>query len=739
MEEREIHLRDYLQVVHKRRYFVYTVFIIVFSLVFIGTISSTPVYMASTKVLIEKEHPYNMPMISYYPVLYDPEFYDTQYQLIKSLPVGKKVVKMLSLDRRYESFFQEDERKISIFKGTLFWFKKLFARIFGETDDQDSSTDRFPGEEAALERDSSRADSLARMISGGISVSPIKDSRVVMMSYMSTNPELATMIVNSVAKAYIDQLLEMRLSSSQYTLEWMTRKAEEERDKIENSEKALQEYMRVNNILTLENRVAIIPEKLNQLSVQLTQAQSKKRELEEVYKRVKKISGKLEDAETIPAIAADPTLKSLREQILKADQNRIELSKKYGKKHPAMVRAISDLQVLKQKRELEIGRIIESIRNEYELAKSNEDNLKKFLSETKNEAINVNEKFIQYGILKREAETNRQLYDVLLKKMKEQSMAEQIAMVKVWIVEESQTPRYPIKPNKKMNLLIGLIAGLFGGVGLAFFVEYLDQSIKSAEDTEKRLGVPVLGMVSLQKDKEKGIENVVINEPRSSFSEEYRSIRTSVLLSSAEAPPKRILVTSMGPSEGKTVTASNLALTVAQSEYRVVLVDGDLRRPCIHRLFNVNNSKGLSTYLAGASNIDIIQRGPLPKMDIIPSGPIPPNPSELLGSKLMDQLITMLNVKYNIIIVDSPPLLSVVDGLILSRVIDNTIVITRGGDTTYDIARKGIKSLRDINSHILGIVINAVDVKKSGYYYRYYHRYYKQYYGDSEENPEQGS
>jgi capsular exopolysaccharide synthesis family protein len=575
---------------------------------------------------------------------------------------------------------------------------------------------------------------LTNLISGDISVSPIKDSKIVNISYMSESPEFAALIANSVAKAYISEILDMKMSHTRYALEWMTKKAEEEKTKLEKSERALQQYMRENDIVTLQDRIAITPERLSEFNSQLIQAQTKRKELESLYRKVAK--GKIEDAETIPAIATDPTVASLRSEILKAEQNIEELSKKFGKKHPTMIRAREDLKTLKEKREQQINRVIISIKNEYELAKSKEDSLRSALSSTKSEALSLNEKFIQYGVLLREVETSRQLYDALIKRMKEQSVTEEIQTVNVWVVEKAGIPGKPVRPKKSLNILLGIIVGLFGGIGLTFFFDYLDNTIKSPDDVESRLGLAVLGMVPLLQAKEGNIDELLLQNPQATFSEHYKNLRTALLLSSASKPPQNILVTSMGPEEGKTVTSVNLALTIAESDYSVLLIDGDLRKPRVHSIFGLNNAKGLSSYLAGTSTSINIIKGPKENLSIIPAGPLPPNPSELLGSYKLYELIRVLKERYNIIIWDSPPLMTVTDSLILSKVLDGTVIVTKAGKTTYDIVRRGLKAIRgrrssDPESRVLGVVINAIDVKKSDYYY--YKQYYHSYYSSTEE------
>jgi polysaccharide biosynthesis transport protein len=689
IEEREIHLRDYLRTLYKRKFTVLTFFVIVFVIVLIGALSATPIYEAATKVLIEKVELYSMSMMNPYYTPYDPEFYDTQLQLIKSTAVAQKVVKKLNLESAYEMYFPE-------------------------------SKSMFP-------KDKPKADMLAEIIRNSIMVAPVKNTKIVNISYMSPNPDFAVLVANSVAEAYIEEMLEMRMSFSRYSIAWMTEKAEEEKRKLENSEKSLQDYMRSHDILNLQDRIALTPEKLTEFNTQMIKAETRRKELEALYNQIMRTG--IKGAETIPAITSDPTFLSIRNQIMSAEQNIDDLSKKYGKKHPSMMKAEEELKILLQKKNQEINRIIASIKNEYELARANESSLRGAVSNTRTEAINLNEKYVQYGVLAREAETNKQLYDALMKGVKEQSVTGELQNVRIWVIEKAKKPGAPVKPKKLMNVLLGLVVGLFGGVGLAFFFEYLDNTIKSPEEIESKLGVPVLGIVPVMESAEENIEEIIMKEPQNVIAESYKTLRTAIMLSSANRPPKNILITSMGPEEGKTVTSVNLSLTIARSGYSVLLIDGDLRKPRVHTIFGLNNLSGLSTFLAGATNdIETVFKQPATNLTVIPSGPPPPNPSELLGSGRMNELMRILNDKFDVIIWDSPPLMTVTDSLILSKILDGTIIVTRAGKTTYEVVRRGIRTMKgrragDMESHVLGIVINALDIKKSDYYYNYYNYY----------------
>jgi capsular exopolysaccharide synthesis family protein len=321
--------------------------------------------------------------------------------------------------------------------------------------------------------------------------------------------------------------------------------------------------------------------------------------------------------------------------------------------------------------------------------------------------------------MKREVDTNRQLFSALLAKIKEQKITEKIQMINVWIIDVAETPKFPAKPRKMRNITLGFIFGLFGGIGFAFFIEYLDNTIKSPEDVEESLKIPVLGVIPSLKDKRKNIEDVVATEPSSVLTENYRAVRTAVMLSSAGEPPKCLMITSMASGEGKTATATNLAVAIAKAGRSVLLVDGDMRRPKLHKIFEMDNSSGLSTYLTGASNGKILKQSSIENLSVMTAGPIPPTPSELLNSSRMKQLVKNLSSRFDHIIFDSAPVMSVTDSQILSKISDGTIIVARSGQTTHEIVKKGLKKLQDIDANVLGMVINAVDTKRVGYEYYY--------------------
>ncbi len=719
MEEREIHLRDYLRIVNKRRNTVFTFFFITFIVVVIATFTTTPRYLASSKVMVEKNTSSALDgMSSYTP--YDPEFLETQYQIIKSAAVAKKVVESFDVEKMYDTFFSKTDEKPPFYSVPAAWLKGVYASFKKMIGIEKLTPAAENSESMAVPP--TKAEVMEMFIQGGINVAPIQNSRVIEISFMSDNPLLAMKIANSIARAYIEELLDMRMETSSYSISWMTKKAETQRTKLEESERALTKYQKDNEIITIEDRMTVIPERLSELSRQLTKSQTDRKEFDAVYHQIQNISQ--DRLETIPAIAENQSIDTIKKQINASEQKISELSKKYGRKHPTMITANDELKGLRAKKKIAIQKAVQTIRNQYELAISNEKNLKALLNETKFDATNLNEKYIQLKILKREVETNRYLYDSLVKKMKEKGITEENQTVNVWVIDRAVLPKTPATPKKKRNILLAVILGLFGGVGLAFFFEYLDNTVKSPEDIEERFDVPVIGTIGIFKGKDETLVQNIFKKSQSPFSESFKSLRTAVFLSSADTPPRTLLVTSMSPGEGKSSISAALAATIAETGKKTLLIDADMRRPVQHKNLALENTSGLSSFLAGVCSKDLICKGLMENLDVITSGPVPPNPSELLSSERAKKLIQKLSGIYDMIIIDSPPLISVTDSLILGRSVEGVAIVTHAGSTTYEMLTKGLKLLTENAVPVTGMVINRFDARKSGYYYGYGDYYY---------------
>lgn len=713
-------LKAYLKILRKRLNIVFPVAGAIVLVTLILTYTTPPIYTASSQVLLERNRGKAGLESTYY--YYEPDFLDTQAEIIKSENVARKVVRNLKLATTYRHYFLGESTENSG-RGFRHQVREILQTIKLFFSDSTPGNEK-DGPVQITFKPKSEEQVIADMVRGGLSVTPLKNTKIVTISYQNRDPAIAKLVVDGVVKAYQDEMLDIKLSTSSYSLKWMTAKAAEERDKLERSERELQQFMRANDLVTVENRLAVLPQKLSEFGSQLTKAQTKKKELQDLLKQIKATGMKAELLERIPRFASDDGLKNIRERIYKASQTIQELSKKYGVKHPVMIKAKDELRILRDERRFEINRIVSTVENSYDLAQSRVRSLLGLLEETKQEMLDLNEKFMQYSIMKREVESNRVLYDTLQTNIKQQGVTEQSQSVNIWVIKRASLPAVPSSPRKKFNFVVGLILGILSGIITALFVDYLDNTITNVQQVEERFGLTVLGSVQELKGKDQSLDSYVIYNPLSPVTESYRLIRSALLLSSADHPPRVILVTSMNKSEGKTVTITNLARMLVQGKKRVALIDCDLRRPRIHSLLGISNKEGLSSYLAGTVDEINISHVADEEVALIPSGPIPPDPSELLGSEKMKQLIDQLSLDYDFVLLDSPPIGAVTDSLTLSQYVDGTILVVRAGATTIDMFESGVKKMEDIHGRVLGVVLNGVKMQEQNVYQYGYTTYY---------------
>ncbi|WP_417911501.1 GumC family protein [Candidatus Electronema sp. TJ] len=729
-QEKTKHLRDHLRVILKRKGLLLTAASIVFLSTLLSIFSKTPVYTAFTKVLIEKNSDVSrMEGFSGY-MLWDPDFQATQLELLRSFNVALRVVRSLELDSKHRQHFQTAPaapglaallRDVSA--AALNSAEALLRPYIGPKDADILAP--APGKSSQEQE----AERIAVLIQAAIKVEPVRETKIVSLSYSHKNPAIAQMVANAAVQAYIDETLDIKSSTARHTVQWMTAKAAEEQRKLEASEKALQEYMRKHDIVTVENRLVVLPERLSGLSKELAEAQTKEKEHEAMYQQIERAGKNYSALEAIPVFAGNSVLQSLRAQLLAAEQNVRELSRKYGEKHPVMQQAMEEQHTLRAALRAEADRIAASVRSSYELAKAKVRDISEMMNATKAELLEMNERFVQYSILSRDKEMNRTVFDALSSSIKKTDVTAQSMDVKIWAIQKAELPSVPSKPNKKRGLLAGLIGGLACGLGLVFFLEYLDNTANSAQGVEERYSLTVLGTVEELRGRKRDIATFVRENPLSPMAESYRLIRSGLLLSTPERPPKVILITSMAQQEGKTTTTKNLAHILAQNEKKVLIIDCDMRRPRQHALFGEPNSYGLSSYLSG--NLDpqqqLIRQQPENPVALLPAGPPPPNPAELLSSARMTQLLQEKREQFDFILLDSPPVQQVTDSLALGPLADGAVLVVKAGSTTYEMLDSGIKRLRDSRACLLGIVLNRLKKKHGDRGYYGYYSYYSHY------------
>jgi succinoglycan biosynthesis transport protein ExoP len=734
-QEQQIDIRDYLRVIQKRKWTIITFLAIIVITVTIHAFTATPIYEATTRLIIDKENPN---VVSIQEVMAvdasGTDYYQTQYKIIESRTVARQVIKSLHLEESEEFFPKPKDDIISNLKRSIqdtidFWKDSITSLLRIKEEETSKTLEEYNPDSPLV------SDFIAR-----IKVNPIRNSRLVDVNFQAKDSVLAAKIVNALANAYIGQNLETKLRAVQDAVKWLHGRIEEERKRVEKAEQALLRYKEKHSIVTdfssdVEN---ITAQKLAQLNAQVVEVESKRVEAETRYKQAMSLTGTPDMLDSIPEVLNNELVLQIKSMEVELYKRMSELSKKYGQKHPQMVAIESELNTLQKRKTQEVNRVINSLRNEYRVALAKEDSLKAALAKQKRESLELNKKAIEYGVLRREAESARQMYELLFKRFKETSLTEDMKTGNIRIVDRAEVPKHPVKPRKRLNILLAIIVGLVTGTGLAFFFDYLDNTIKIPEDVKQHLKIPYLGPTPLFYIDSKGgsgddinPELVTLHSPKSTASESYRGIRTSILFSSAEATPQVILISSAGPREGKTITAANLAITMAQSDSKVIILDCDMRRPKSHKLLGVARDQGISNILVGSSDVkESILHTQIPNLDIIPSGPIPPNPSEMLGSARMVTLLNDLRKKYAHILIDSPPSTAVTDAVVLSKSVDGVILVIRTGDTPREIIRNGVAQFEAVGAHILGAILNGVDMGRDSYYY---YQYYYYYYGEDGE------
>jgi len=724
----EVNIWDYYFVLMKRKRIVLLLVVVILAATALVTYLRTPIYKASTTVLIERESTVTSMAIGsevFYRRFDYYTFFNTQYQLIRSKTVASRVVDLLDLT-----------------ESPLYSIDALES-----TEGEDLS------DEAA------HREVIAAMLMDAVEVDPVKDSNIVEISMASPDPEMAAALANAFGQAYISFSLESRYSASDQARSFLSTQVEDLQKEIEAKHKQLQEYGKETDIIGTAEGQDITNQRLVELNQSFTRAQTERIRLQTTYERMRGAS-----PGSIPEVQNNQLVIQLKQEINQLESDYAKNSKKFKDAMPEQVRLQSEIEKANQRLVAKSNEIyretLKGARTEYERARENENSLKRMFDEQKGRALDVNLSAIQYNALLMEVESKSQLLQSLLQRQSEANVTAQLQGIgssNIRIVDPAEVPQFVYRPNKKLNLSLGLLLSLVVGLGSAFLLEFLDRSVKSSEEVTKRFGFPALGAVpKLQASGEKvngsprrqksgpkprhegsevdPIYSVCYEDSKSLVAEAYRSLRTSLLLSGAGEPPKTIVVSSASPGEGKTATSVNIAITLAQLGRRVLLVDTDLRRPKVHKVFLAEGKKGgMSHYLAGIIDFEdlLVQpQGKVPGLSFITAGPVPPDPSELISSLRFDEFIDRMYREHAVdhIIFDSPPILSVTDPVILGVKADGLVLVVHGGVTERDALQAVKERLDTAGVRVLGVVTNNLDMTRHGYYYYYpYYRYQGRY------------
>ena len=720
MQNEEIHLRDYWRVLLKRRQIAVPFFAVVVVIVAVYSFVATPVYQGTVQLLVDNERNQTLNFSEGGAALIQQkdmaDYFNTQKTVITSRIFADRVARKMQLDKN--SYFKAlKEKQSDNLKATV------MASIRGFFPDRVKQSGPFAEYKFREELDPF----ITNVLLKNLKLETEKRSNIMKIQFTATDPTVAAVMANGIAETFIEHNLDIRVKPYRDAAEWLSSRLVESKAKVGDSENQLQSYREGKGVVSFEAKENILNQKLQELTTQLVQTESKRQDAEIKYRQIQSVIDKPEQLTTVPDIMNNLVIQGLRNEELALRRQLSELSEKFGDKHPQLIKTNSQLEMVKRNINLEARKMLSAAKADYEVALSRETSLRRGFEEQKQEVLGLTRKAIDFNVIAGESGSNKQFYDLLLKKLQEASLSGGMSVSNIQIVDYSIVPDGPIKPKRSKNMLLALLLGLFGGISAAFFIEYMDDTIKTAEDVDKAINLPLLDIVPLTDGKDGPL--FVLSNSKSATAESFRTIRTGIMLSSLDDDPiKVLLVTSATPNEGKSTVATNLAVAMSQMGERVLLIDVDMRRHNLHEFFDIDNSVGISDLIIDPARLaEAIKKiDAVPNLSLITGGTLAPNPSELLGSEKMKTLIAGLRGQYDRIIFDSPPLMAFSDSLVLSRLADGVIMVAWGAKTPRVTIIKAADSLKGVGARILGLVLNKIDTARHSSY-----AYYSYYYSDN--------
>lgn len=716
--DESLHLRDLLRIFLKHKWTILAIFTASALFAVLMTYLASPIYRASTVVQIDRFTPRIMDYKEVSPgetADYwsdGSDFYATNYELLKSRSLAERAVEELGLRRNPSSAGLAGEKGATATmpeSGSSF-LEDVFAWM------------RRGPEPVAVEAAVRNDDAIVSAFQSSLTVEPVRKSRLVRLHFDSTDPFFAAKAVNTLAQSFININLERRFEASAYAKTFLEEKLAQTKAKLEDSERELVNFSRESEIVNVEEKKSAVSQNLLEYNNAVAKAEQERIRTEVLLKQVR------ERPETVALAQEHKGLTALKAAKAKLEAEYQENLKIYKPAYPKMLQLKGQMDEVDQ----QIRDAHEEIRGvvlaAYNTARSQEAALKKKLEETKGEMLEMQGRNIRYSILKREVDTNRTLYEGLLQRLKEVGVAGGVGINNISVIDKARVPLAPFKPNLARNLPLGLAIGLILGLIVAWLIEHFDDSIRLADDVERETGAAVLGLVPLLK----GAKSVKATQiglaphlaPNSVIAESYRSLCTSLQFSSPEGAPRRLAVTSSAKGEGKSTTAVALGLSFAEMGRPVLLIDADLRNPMLHKILGVENSRGLSNYLTGnIKPFEVIRSTKIPNLFVMTTGPLPPNPVQLLSSPKLLSLMSQCEENFAYIIVDGPPVLGIADAVVLCNQVDHSIFVVESGRTRKGDAKAALKRLQQSGVMPLGVVLTKVDAYDNAYGKHYYYSY----------------
>ena len=683
--------------------FTFAVILLAILIVF----SLTPIYQATAVLQIEQEQAKVVSIEEMYGLEGGGDSYlNTQYEVLKSRGVMEKVVRQLNLQGNPEFNISLQPKP---------WYSKYidWRSWFGLSTPvkENHQAERI-------------LNNTIDTLSGNVRVEPVKKTQIVKVHVLSANPALAASIANAISDAYIGSYLEAKLSLTTSATSWMQQRLEELAGKLTITEQALQDYREQENLIELEGVFTLANKEMSGLTASLVELRQVLRVTGNIYRQIEngKASGQT-DFTALPAVLAHPLIQELKQEESRIERRVQELSRRYGPKHPKMIAARSELASVGGNIALEVRQILNGIENEYKVARANEASLARAVTEARQRVQDINRKQFRLQALERDVSTNKDLYDAFFKRIQETSATSDLQTANARIVDKAFTPRGPVKPKKSLIVVLSALLGFMVASGMAFLLEMMNNTIRSARDVEDKLNLPVLGLLPIiHKKTESEIHQLFTDSKQHGFGEAVRTIRTSMSLTALDKDYRVFAVTSSVPGEGKSTVSCNLALAMGQLG-KTLIIGCDMRRPTLSKRLGMKGGQpGLANVLSGASQVSECIHT-VGEMDVMPSGLIPPNPQELLASDRFGKMVETLRKVYDTIILDCPPVQSVSDALMAGKVSDGLVYVIETSRVHIPVITSAVGRLLQAQAPITGVVLNKVNPNKKdkyGYNYGYY-------------------
>jgi len=724
----EWHIHDLLSVIYRRRWVSITTFIVLAAVVVAYTLTATPIYEARAQLLVGER-----PNIVTFQGAPDSQgdqrgYLETQYRLLRSRSLARRVIEKLKLwDAADPAQKATADPAASV--GLLHHVRNWMG-----TNRATPGASKAPSPAGAGTPKETAAESavIDRVLSN-LRVTPVRDTRIIDLAYQSPDPQLAAQVLNTLASMYVSQNQDTRTHVSKETSEWLASRLAEQRRKVEVSELALQKYRERENSVALEAGQNIVVQRLTALNSVVTQAKTDLITVEALYRQLAASQNNQEALDSFPPIRNNNAVQGLRGQLANLQRERMQLSGALGAKHPEMVRLDTAISGAERELTLEVAKTVESVRQDYLAALSRERDLTAALDKQKSSALALNRQGIEYGVLLREVESDRQIYQSLLQRANEVAVSSELTGSDVEIVDVAEVPRLPLMTNTTTNLLVGLLVSGIMAIAMAFACEVLDSRVRTAGQIKELLGLPFLGTLpNVSKRTLRGKKLVLSSGTPAVYAEACRALRTNVLAAAGGKGHQSLVITSAAPGDGKSVVAVNLAVALGRSGKRVLLVDADLRRPTLHELLECRQRPGLAEVLTGSRKpSEAIASTHCSGVWLLPSGTGLSNPSEQLGSTRFNEFLERLGESFDWVIIDTPPVMAVTDPAVIARVANGVLFVVNARRTHQRVAQAAVDRLEAAGATFAGAVLNGVSMDRDHYYNaRYYLPYYGEYLSD---------